>query len=253
MLLYGVLCVQVFIYFQNYPDDHVLLKYLVAIIWIVESVHTGFLISANNSYLINGFGNLVLLTQISWDLLASFEISFVVMFIVNLFFTWRVWVFCKKVWAVCLLLFLSIARYVMATVSIALGFYYSTWASFKDHAYLPLTITLGVAVFGDASMALILAYYLHEKRTERSTQLITRLLTYVVGTGALTSIVVTMELISILASPNTLLYISFGLVLVRLYANSALLSLNLRQYQRKPRQEDSLPLSNSKTSSSSYC
>jgi len=33
---------------------------------IIESIHSGFLISANNSYLINGFGNLVLLTQISW-------------------------------------------------------------------------------------------------------------------------------------------------------------------------------------------
>ncbi|KAL4064289.1 hypothetical protein V8B97DRAFT_1319017 [Scleroderma yunnanense] len=91
---------------------------------------------------------------------------------------------------------------------------------------------MGLAALEDTAIASTLACYLYSKRTPSSTQLITRLLVYVVGTGALTSMFSIIELISILASPNTLLYIPFALIQVKLYANSALLSLNLRQYQR---------------------
>ncbi|KIM64700.1 hypothetical protein SCLCIDRAFT_1213216, partial [Scleroderma citrinum Foug A] len=48
-----------------------------------------------------------------------------------------------------------------------------------------------------------------------------------------------MGMISLLASPNSLLYLSFVLVQVKVYVNSALLALNQRQYLRKhgPQQE----------------
>ncbi|KIM53176.1 hypothetical protein SCLCIDRAFT_457164 [Scleroderma citrinum Foug A] len=236
MLLYGVGCVQAFFYFQTYPDDLVRLKCLVAIIWILESIHTAFLISFINTCFINGFGNLVVLDRIPWDLLVSFEISFLISFIVNLFFVWRVWIFSEKIWAVGLLvssstydqcmvgldksqLLLSTARYVIGTVALALG-----WESFKDHAYALLAVAMGVAILGDALLALILAYYLRDKRTPSSAHLVAQILAYVVGTGALTSMVIIMDLVSILASPNNLIFIPFGMVLARLYANSALLS-----------------------------
>ncbi|KAL4076708.1 hypothetical protein V8B97DRAFT_2022007 [Scleroderma yunnanense] len=198
LIFYGVSCVQTFFYFQTYPDDHILLK-------ILESAHCGFMISFNNSYLIDGFGDLLTLAVISW--------YFVLILIVNLFFIWRVWVFSKKIWPVCIL--------------------------------VPLTVSMGIAALGDTLMASTLAYYLHFKRTQSSTRLITRLLAYVVATGALTSILSIAELISITASPNSLLYVPFALVQVKVYANSALLSLNLRQYQRKPRHDLTLPLGES--------
>lgn len=253
ILLYGVSCVLTFLYFQTYPDDHVWLKCLVTIIWILESIHTGFLVSFNNTCFINGFGDLVVLRRIPWDLLVSFEISFLITLIVNLFFIWRVWRFSKKIWAVGLLLLLSTTRYVIATVALSLGFHYSTWASFKDHAYALLAVALGVAILGDTLLALILAYYLRDKRTPGSAQLVTRVLAYVVATGALTSMVVIMELIFILVFPDNLAFVPFGLVLVRLYANSAMLSLNLRQHQRKPLQGVSIPLYNSNPSIKTSC
>ncbi|KAL4065254.1 hypothetical protein J3A83DRAFT_438076 [Scleroderma citrinum] len=122
-----------------------------------------------------------------------------------------------------------------------------TWGSFKDHVYVPLAVTMGAGVLGDTLMASILAYYLHSKRTQGSAQLITRLMGYVVGTGAFTSMFAAIELIAITASPNSLLYVAFAVIQVKIYANSALLSLNLRQYQRKPRQDVALPLYDSNT------
>lgn len=253
ILLYGVSCVQTFLYYQTYPDDHVRLKCLVAIIWTTESIYSGLVISFNNTCFINGFGNLVLIDRIPWDLLVSSELSFFTIFIVNLFFVWRVWIFSKKIWAVGLLLLLSTIRYAIATVSIALGFHYSSWESFKDHAYVLIAITMGVAILGDTVIALSLAYYLRDRRTPRSARLITRILAYVVGTGALTSMVLIMELIFILVSSNDLIFVPFALVQVRLYSNSALLSLNLRHYQRKTVQTVPIPLHNCNPSITTSC
>ncbi|KIM64660.1 hypothetical protein SCLCIDRAFT_1213166 [Scleroderma citrinum Foug A] len=113
-----------------------------------------------------------------------------------------------------------------------MGFHYSTWEPFKDHIYLPLTVSMGLAALEDTLMALVLAYYLHDKRAQGSMQMVTRLLAYIIGTGALTSLIAIMELVAILASPNTLLFLSFVLIYAKIYTNSALLSLNLRQYHR---------------------
>lgn len=151
-----------------------------------------------------------------------------------MYFTWRVWKFSKDIRAACLLVFLTISRFILATAVIILGFIYNTWESAEHDANAILVVTLPLAVFEDTLMASILSYYLYTRRTTRSTQLVTRLLTYIVATGALTSMVAIMELISLLVSRNSLLYMFFGLIQAKVYANSALLSLNQRQYQRKP-------------------
>ncbi|KAL4076704.1 hypothetical protein V8B97DRAFT_1485284 [Scleroderma yunnanense] len=127
MLFYGISCVQTFFYYQTYPDDNKLLKNLVAIIWTIESVYTGLMISFNSSYVINGFSGLVGLNQIIWDLLVTVETGFVVIFIVNLFFTWRVWAFSKKHWAVCLLRLLVIAYII--------SIFHCSWYLFNTYSY----------------------------------------------------------------------------------------------------------------------
>ncbi|KAL4076670.1 hypothetical protein V8B97DRAFT_1479039 [Scleroderma yunnanense] len=207
LIFYGISCVQTFFYLQTYPDDHILFKCLIMIIWVLESAHSGFMISFNNHYLINRFGDFQALEIISWDFMVDLNIGFILVLIVN-----------SKVWVVCLLAFLEIARYVLSTTPTSLVFHVDvTWKSFKDHAYVPLAVSMGVATLGDILIASILAYYLHCKCTQCNRQLITQILAYVVGT----------------ASPNTLLYVSFKLIQVKIYANSVLFSLNLRQYQRK--------------------
>ncbi|KAL4071804.1 hypothetical protein J3A83DRAFT_2911308 [Scleroderma citrinum] len=224
LIFYGVSCVQTLFYFQTYPGDHILLKCLIAVIWILESAHCGFMISFNNSYLIDGFGDLLTPQIIAW--FCSHPRRELILYLAS--------VVSRNVWLVNLLVFIEISRYVLSTASSSLAFHVDvTWKSFKDHAYAPLAVSMGVATLGDTLITLTLAYHLHSKRTQSSTQLVTRLLAYVVGTGALTSMFSIVKLISILASPNTLLYVLFTLIQVKIYANSILLSLNLRQYQRR--------------------
>ncbi|KAL4076727.1 hypothetical protein V8B97DRAFT_2108453 [Scleroderma yunnanense] len=249
LLFYGVSCVQTFLYYQTYPDDNISLKLLVAVIWILETVQSGSTISFNNTYLIQGFALAYiscspLLTVAYRDLVVACEVGLAVMFLVNMYvaciqslyklyhpttsiryFTWRVWRFSENVMAARLLVFLSISRFavVLGTTATILAFIYNTWEAFEPHAFAILAATMSLAVVEDTLMALILTYYLYSRRTARSAQLVTRLLAYIVGTGALTSMGALMELVALSASPHNLLYLSIIHVLV--YANSALLSL----------------------------
>ncbi|KAL4068820.1 hypothetical protein V8B97DRAFT_2056143 [Scleroderma yunnanense] len=132
-------------------------------------------------YLIAGFGDLLTLQIIAWDFVLTtvevdLDIGFVLILVVNSFFIWRVWVRKSGSSALCIspVMFNS---YECSTVH-----------SFNITS-TPLAISMGVATLGDTLITLTLAYYLHSKRTQRcysSAQLITRLLAYVVVTGALT-------------------------------------------------------------------
>ncbi|KAL4076729.1 hypothetical protein V8B97DRAFT_1491912 [Scleroderma yunnanense] len=87
----------------------------VAVIWILETIQSGLTISFNNTYLIRGFGNMSVLSHIAWNLVVyttqsfmsssdwlmvpkvSCQVGLVVIFLVNMYFTWRVWK-CKWLW-----------------------------------------------------------------------------------------------------------------------------------------------------------
>ncbi|KAL4079189.1 hypothetical protein J3A83DRAFT_1044465 [Scleroderma citrinum] len=166
----------------------------------------------NNSYLIEGFGDFAVITQINWPFVVNIEIGLVVIVFVNLFYVWRVWILSRKIWVVLLLFFLTIIRFVLGSVSTMLACINATWGLYQNDSYVLLGISMGLAAFEDTVIAATLAYYLHSKRTQSSTRLITRLLVYIVGTGTLTSMFSIIELIAILASPNTLLYIPFALI-----------------------------------------
>ncbi|KAL4061669.1 hypothetical protein V8B97DRAFT_2112688 [Scleroderma yunnanense] len=129
LLFYGVSCVQILFYYQTYPDDNMFLMSLICSCDLVssdlsrpmhqllmrfysrilETIQSGLTISFNNTYLIRGFGNMSVLSHIAWNLVVyttqsfmsssdwlmvpkvSCQVGLVVIFLVNMYFTWRVW------------------------------------------------------------------------------------------------------------------------------------------------------------------
>ncbi|KAL4076697.1 hypothetical protein V8B97DRAFT_1915580 [Scleroderma yunnanense] len=200
---------------------------------ILESVHSGFIISFNNSYFINGFSDPAIFEHIIWDFMVNIEIGsyspiamwcLLICYIpVKLLYLASVDVIQKGlghcptfVSGNC-----SICNRLSFNIDRRHSFFDNTWTSFMEHALAIAAASMGATVLADTLIASTLAYYLYSRRAQSSTRMVTRLLAYVVGTGALTSIFSVIELIC-----------------VKIYANSALLSLNLRQYQR---QEDVVP------------
>ncbi|KAH9053095.1 hypothetical protein EDB87DRAFT_308438 [Lactarius vividus] len=71
-LIFGTLCIQVWTYYQRYPNDHWSYKVLVFALWALEALHQIFVGHIVWFYLVENFGSsLVLLKPPVWTLSVS--------------------------------------------------------------------------------------------------------------------------------------------------------------------------------------
>jgi len=99
----------------------------------------------------------------------------------------------------------------------------------------PLTISINaLSATADVIIAATLVIMLNRSRTgfSKSDTMINKLILFVVNTGLLTSCCAIASLISLVASPRTLIYASFYFCIGRLYSNSLLATLNARRILR---------------------
>ncbi|EIW76005.1 hypothetical protein CONPUDRAFT_139920 [Coniophora puteana RWD-64-598 SS2] len=249
MFLYGINCIQTFFYVQNYSKDRWHLKLLVAVIMTLETAHTILSIHYTEYYLIENFGNDEALGIAVWSLPASFIVGFLLAFIVEIVFIWRVWRLCFKLYFVSFLVFLAIVRLGLEWANSILNLKYRVWETFRPHVVVTLTTRGFLAAFLDALIASALCYYLHKLRTgmKRTDSIINWLVFYAINTGAITSLVAIsvpilvsrLRLVCIIGfTPNSFKFLRLPTSLAftgvveaqsKLYAVSLLASLNSRR------------------------
>ncbi|KAI0073581.1 hypothetical protein K474DRAFT_179697 [Panus rudis PR-1116 ss-1] len=71
LILYGIICVQAYIYALSSKRDPTLLRTVVAAIWSLETLHIGLLIHSLYQYAIIGFGRLAYANILIWDVGAN--------------------------------------------------------------------------------------------------------------------------------------------------------------------------------------
>jgi len=111
-----------------------------------------------------------------------------------------------------------------------------TLTKLEDLSSLGNTAISGVAIstFNDIAIALVFAYVMHQQKTgfQKTTTMINRIVLYSLNTGFCTAIFGIATIISTLAAGNTNLPDLFFFIGSRLYANSLLAILNLRNKSR---------------------
>ncbi|KAG2092323.1 uncharacterized protein F5147DRAFT_840665 [Suillus discolor] len=284
MLLYGVICMQTFRYWQAYEHNRNILKCLVAFIWILETAHAALTIYAVEFYLIMHFGDITSLEYTVWcvnfyytstpvhsafitgeypqaasadkqftaDLptfhQASYIIGFIIAYVVNLCFIWRVLQFSQKRWiAVCFVIFATIrCGFGLANCSLKHAppvlddlpadcslnsFFYPKWEIFRERIYPTMVVGWVLSAVVDSAIAFTLCLYLRKRRTgmKRTDNVLNRLLLYTINTGAVASFCAVLVVIMFLGLPNNLAFVGFVQVQSKLYAISLLASLNNRK------------------------
>ncbi|KIK43266.1 hypothetical protein CY34DRAFT_804034 [Suillus luteus UH-Slu-Lm8-n1] len=238
MLLYGVICMQTFRYWQTYEHDMKILKRLVAFVWILETAHTVLTIYTIEFYLIMHFGDDAYLEFSVWSMPISYIIGFVIAYSVNLCFIWRVLQLSQKRWiAICLVIFATIrCGFGFGNCSIALM--YPVWKIFREKVYQTMIVGWALSAVVDSSIAFMLYLYLRKRRTgtNRNDNILNQLLLYSINTGAVTSFCAVMVLILFLCIPSNLAFIGFVQIQSKFYAISLLASLNNREKLRMTEQ-----------------
>ncbi|KAF8187641.1 hypothetical protein K438DRAFT_1972780 [Mycena galopus ATCC 62051] len=257
----GVLSVQAYIYYENFPDDLRRLQLLVRssladpggksiyLPRLLDVTHLVLICQSCYHYLITSWGDEAALLVSTPEL--DLHLIFVGMatLVCQGFFLHRIWTFSKRNWvltgllsAACLAAFgLEVA--ISAQIIIVHSVSY-----FSDlEGEVVAVFSVGGAV--DMAIALVLVFYLQQGKThfDRTNFVVARMVNYTVATGLATSILAVACLIAYLAAPHTFIFIvghlpptylppahrqAMHFSLGRLYTNALLATLNSRRNLR---------------------
>ncbi|KAJ7055126.1 hypothetical protein C8F01DRAFT_1321815 [Mycena amicta] len=94
----GVLTVQVYIYYTNFPGDSRWLKTLVASVWILDTTHLVLIAQTTYYYLVTSWGDQAALLASTTPLILQMLFVSLPALLCNIFFLYRVWVFSNHNW-----------------------------------------------------------------------------------------------------------------------------------------------------------
>ncbi|KIJ64706.1 hypothetical protein HYDPIDRAFT_111276 [Hydnomerulius pinastri MD-312] len=239
LVLYGVSLLQTFIYYVRYPNDKAYLKLLVAVVFLLDTLHKFLVCAAIWNYMIEYYGNFANLYVSHAPLTISVAVTTTASFVAQSYFVWRIW-------------FLSTNRYfkfifsaVMMPVVIAqpvLGIYCTTVTMISPTVMVissriqtVATAYTGSAAAVDIVIALAMCTLLATGRTgcnKHTDRMLLRLIVVSVNTGLWTAVFGLLTVVLLVTLPKDLVYLGVFLPLCTLYCNTVLANLNVREYVR---------------------
>ncbi|KAI0364763.1 hypothetical protein BV20DRAFT_1029224 [Pilatotrama ljubarskyi] len=237
-ILYGVTCLQTFMYFQKYSGDSSTLKALAAAVWLLETVHTGFCMQFVYAYLVAGFGDSANMMNINWGIGITVLSSAGVSLCVQGYYTWRIWIISgKSVASAVIIGFFLFLRVALGIASTVFSYIYPQWDVFRHTTESLVTVSggIGCAALVDLLVACMLIFYLKRGRHvwhKESNTMVNRILLYSVNTGAITGTTSLLCVILFAVKKTSLVFLGLVTVQTKLLANSLLGSLNARSHIR---------------------
>ncbi|KAI0637763.1 hypothetical protein C8Q77DRAFT_1214782 [Trametes polyzona] len=222
----GPLLIGMYYYFTRYSRDPWTVKLLVVAVWTTDSIHQALISHSVYWYLITEYGNPTALTLLSKTIIVEVFFNAFTGLFVQSFFAARIWKLSgRKLYLVIPVVLLIAGEFG--------DLYFKTFVDLVQIKGLSISIN-AFAAAGDVTIAAILCTILHMSRTgfSRSNTLINRLMVFAVNTGLLTSVCACLSLITIVALPDTFIYICFFFLVGRLYSNSLMATLNARKSLR---------------------
>ncbi|KAK7061401.1 hypothetical protein R3P38DRAFT_2829275 [Favolaschia claudopus] len=229
--LYGVSVLQAFLYFRRYVQDRLALKATVAVLWILDTLTTIF--SAHVLYVfVFGVLNRSVSVDITWSFTAEKFVVTIITFIAQCFYSHTIWQVSRS-------MIITLCISILAVVTFALGIYTTVHLfenpaldSISTRGFLIVSgLVQGLAALNDVVITAALSYHLHIKRSSlpSSNKLVDTLILYAVSRGVLTAIAQIMFLVLNVAIPRHQYWLPFHMVVGKLYVNSVLGTLNVRQ------------------------
>ncbi|KIM59515.1 hypothetical protein SCLCIDRAFT_993008 [Scleroderma citrinum Foug A] len=233
MLLYGVTTLQTYLYYMYYPNDRRDTKILVAVIWILDTLHISLTCHSMYYYLVSNFGNVAALAVGTWSLYASLAVNLCIAVLVQMFFSLRIFYLCRQEirWIVSApIVLMVVVHFAFGIETVVFMFMKEQFQALSQITYYAATPFAVTAVLSDILIAGALCILLYGKRSPffQTNDLVDSLIVYAINRCLLTSLVAVIEVIVFAILPNSLWFLAIDFVIGKLYANSFLASLNSR-------------------------
>ncbi|KAJ7123510.1 hypothetical protein C8R44DRAFT_980860 [Mycena epipterygia] len=265
-VMWGISSLQVFIYFmQSGETDPTPLRLMACIsaLWLLDTVNAILIFKGNWRVLIHQYGRIAGLSEIQPEILIHTWFEVVVIFVVQIYFIRRIYLFAKKAiirthtakllgYAFLVVMVILAAWQFIGLVgkltitSIFLLPYSNEITVYQIYGYgtsvavlsTPLLLGLNIslraaAVAVDGTVAVCMVYLLtrggggHLRQTKR---MVHRLLLVSMTSGTVTAVAVSVVLILLSVYPDTLFYCIIEYSLCSLYFSTLLANLNSREY-----------------------
>ncbi|KAJ4474822.1 hypothetical protein J3R30DRAFT_614120 [Lentinula aciculospora] len=233
-ILYGVLSVQTFIYFQTYKKDNPRIRAFVWFPLIMETLNTGFDIGMMLEPLVFRYGTERAVTRVPIMLSADPIVTVIISTPVQIFMAWRIRVISGSSLLYYTITFFSVCSLIGGLANTIAVTIINQYANL--HQFDGSVITwLASSAVTDILITISLVWSLWKKRTNvRATDdAISRIIRLTVQTGAITAISAILDVILFLAVPDTTVNFVWDFALSKLYTN-ALMSTT-QQSQRQSR------------------
>ncbi|KAJ7257888.1 hypothetical protein B0H12DRAFT_1232451 [Mycena haematopus] len=233
--LSAVLGFQTFLYFQIFPSDALPYKLLVAWIWMLDAVHTVLICTGVWDYLILHFNDPDIHLRIFPVIAVTVAMTALITLSVNLFYGWRIHKLSKSNWWLTgPIAFLSIVRVGLALTTTTEMLLSKTFPAFAARFKILFTSGLIVSAITDVIVSGARYYYLRNVRQGYTIthEAVDAVVVFTINDGLLTCGVVLAVIICWLTMSHNFVYLGIYFTIGKLYSNSTLATLNLRNWYR---------------------
>ncbi|KAJ7175127.1 hypothetical protein C8R43DRAFT_976016 [Mycena crocata] len=241
LFLSGIVTVQCIIFYKLYPNEIRIRSAMVAVVWILDLLHSAFIVTSFFDYFIDFFGDRTRTDYITWAVALSVVITAAQTLITHWYYAQKIYQSSGKNWwitgPIVLLAFLRLfAACVSGTEMIRLHRY-----SAFNEKYPGWVFTTGLSLSASVDIIITawMCYFLRKMRGRTASttmaQVVDTLTLYTLENGFLTCVTATASLICWLTMPNNLVFLGLHFLMAKLYANSLLISLNTRKELREMR------------------
>ncbi|KAI9445947.1 hypothetical protein H4582DRAFT_517421 [Lactarius indigo] len=247
--LYGVLCVQIYVYSYNFPKDRRSVKFIAYFVFLLDTAQTALTGADIYYWFVDGFGDVERLARSHFSPIDSPIMTTVISSMVQGYFCYRIWVLNKQSLWICLIIVVSAVTQVVAaiwlgTTSLIAGKYVVS----KTGVYLWSIPSALADILIAVAMTLLVWYhsgYMPLHYVDRapfgqlrvasgnfSNFVLIRVVRLTIETNTLTAALAIMILVLYASFPNELYYMYLTKVIGKVYSNTLLVSLNNRIYFR---------------------
>ncbi|KAH9022159.1 hypothetical protein EDB85DRAFT_379932 [Lactarius pseudohatsudake] len=228
-LLYGVLCVQIYVYSYNFPMDRRSIKFLVYFVFLLDTIQTALTGADMYYWFVAGFGNVERLGTSHFTPIDIAVITTVISFIVQGYFCYRIWVLNERSSWICWVIAVAAVTQLLAAMwACAKSFTAENHVISKTGVYL-WAISSALA---DILIAVAMTLLLRRASSNFSSFVLIRVVRLTIETNALTATLAITTLVLFAAFPNELYLVYTVEILGKVYSNTLLVSLNNRIYLR---------------------
>ncbi|CAA7262677.1 unnamed protein product [Cyclocybe aegerita] len=238
-ILYGLTVLQAYHYFSRYwGRDEVYIYCLVLFVTLLDTLNQGMVMHSAWYTIVDNYCNVSALLVPSWTANWAVWVSEFIAFTVQTFYAYRLYKLSgKKLWWLSAVIFvLSLTTLIIYTIETVLLFKHGTYVYFKKVKYMTImtfAFNLGNDVLITCSMTLLLMKHRLVAKMKQTENLIRRLISFTIYSGAVTTLVTMISLILATAHGSTSWDLILVLPLAKLYINSMLAFLNSRDSLRE--------------------